>query len=334
MFDEPPVSHSMLHILNGDAVSYGLAHSGVPGRFSVWGDVLYDGPIPRDVDDDTVADARARFHAGEFISYEDALAMHRRWDAGLASSSDADEVVLWFEHDLHDQMLLIRQLDWFARRPVRRFALSLICIGEFASVEPFHGLGQLTPVQLASLLDTRQRVTERQLALGQSMWRAFTGEDPTAMEKILSRDTSVLPFLDGAMRRLLEEFPESRTGLPRTERTMLELLSVHGPQSFATLFPLQQKTEERVFMGDWTFWSRVEDLARGPRPLVHIERANGEHFLHARLTITEDGRRALAAELDWMAIAPVDRWIGGSHLVAPNVGCRWHASTRRLQISA
>ncbi|MDB4878236.1 MAG: polymerase sigma factor, sigma-70 family [Gemmatimonadetes bacterium] len=315
---------TMLHILNGDATRIGLEQSGVPGEITVWGDVLYEGPVPRDVDDATFREARARFHAGEFISYDEALAMHERWDRGMARAATADEVVLWFEHDLHDQLLLVRQLDWFARQPARHYTLSLICIGEFPAVEPFFGLGQLTPDQLASLLDTRRRVSERQLSLGQAMWSAFTGDDPRAIERLLARDTSALPFLDGAMRRLLEDFPDARTGLPRTERSILEILRRDGDMRFIDLFPAQQQTEERVFMGDWTFWRRLRDLARGPLPLVTLENAlhNGS-MLQARVAITDDGRRALDGDLDWMDVAGIDRWIGGAHLLSPHVAWRW-----------
>ena len=72
----------------------------------------------------------------------------------LEAFADYDEVVLWFEHDLFDQLLLIRHLDWFSRRDLGRTKLSLICIGEFPGFEPFHGLGQLDADQLTSLLGT------------------------------------------------------------------------------------------------------------------------------------------------------------------------------------
>lgn len=331
VFDPRSAPHTMLHILNGDSTRMSLEQSGVPGLITVWGDVLYVGPVPRDVDDDTFADIRAGVWDGDFISRDEALATGRRWNHGMEMSSTVDEVVLWFEHDLHDQLLLVRQLDWFARRPVRPPALSLICIGEFPSVTPFYGLGQLTPEQLASLLDTRQRVSERQLALGQSMWRAFTGDDPTAMERVLARDTSSLPFLDGAMRRLFEDFPAVGTGLPRTERSTLEILESHGEMSFGALFPRYQKTEERVFMGDWTFWSRLVDLARGDRPLIRLDHAEmPEGMLGATVAITDNGRRVLAGDDDWMAIAPFERWIGGVHLTAPNVAWRWSPADKRL----
>ena len=76
-----------------------------------------------------------------------------RRDRALARFHDHDEVILWFEHDLYDQLQLIQLLDWFAQQELEETRLSLICI------DHFFGLGQLTPVQLASLFNTRQEVT-------------------------------------------------------------------------------------------------------------------------------------------------------------------------------
>jgi RNA polymerase sigma factor (sigma-70 family) len=328
LFDAPSMPHTMLHILNGDATRIPLEQSSVPGTFSVWGDVFYEGPVPRDVSDREFIEVRSRHHTGERFSYEEALAMGLRWLSGLESYTAHDEVIIWCEHDLYDQMLLINLLDFFARQSVKPRQLSLICIGEFPAVVPFHGLGQLGPDQLASLLDTRQRVSERQLALGQSAWRAFTGDDPTAIERLLMRDTSSLPFLDGALRRLLEEFPDTRTGLPRTERTILALLGEHGTLHFRELFSLQQQTEERVFMGDWTILDRLDELARDG--LVDILAGSDERQLDRRLTITDDGRRVLAGERDWMSFGTFERWIGGSHLRAPHPAWRWNRQEGRL----
>ncbi|MEP6764410.1 MAG: DUF1835 domain-containing protein [Gemmatimonadaceae bacterium] len=321
----------MLHVTNGDSAAGTLRQSSVPGTVAVWGDALYEGAVPRDVDDVAFREARAHLHSGEHFSYEQSLAMAERWDRALASADKYDEVVLWFEHDLHDQLILLYLLDRFARRSTRPYALSLICIGEFRGIEPFYGLGQLNPDQLASLLGTRQSVTERQLALAQSTWRAFTGSNPRMIERAMTRDMTALQFLNDALKRLLEEFPDSVSGLPRTERTILELLKERGPMTFADMFPAHMQLEESPYMGDLTIWSRVEDLAGGAEALITRDPATNNHeMLKSRLAITEVGKRVLAGELDWMTLASIDRWIGGTHLVAPNVSWRWDRASERL----
>jgi hypothetical protein len=100
---------------------------------------------------------------------------------------------------------------------------------------------------------------------------------------------------------------------------------------FGDLFPAHQRTEEHPFMGDSTIWDRLHDLERGTRPLVKIARGTTERvMLDSAITITNDGRCVLAGELDWMAIAAFERWIGGTHLVAPAIQWRWDSASRRL----
>jgi hypothetical protein len=246
------------------------------------------------------------------------------WDAKLEAYRDYDEVVLWFEHDLFDQLLLIRHLDWFARRPLGRTALSLICIGEFPGFEPFHGLGQLNPEQLTSLLGTREPVSAEQIALGVHAWRAFTANAPTELDDLVrAGDTRALPFLAGALRRFLEDYPAVSNGLPRTERHILELLA-REPLAPRRLFVAEQRLEERVYMGDTTFWMRVLDLAGGAAPLVSVDvepldddGPGGFALPNGTVEITDAGRAVLAGAADWVRLDGFDRWLGGVHLSAP-----------------
>jgi RNA polymerase sigma factor (sigma-70 family) len=332
VLSDRPLVPRMLHVLNGDSTRGIMERSDIPGAYTVWADVLHEGPVPADLDDDQFRRVRTRFLTAmdDWVSAEEGDAMYRAWDERLASFGEYDEVVLWFEHDLFDQLILIRHLDWFARRELGRTSLSLICIGEFPGVEGFAGLGQLSPDQLASLLGTRQRVTVRQTELGRAAWRAFTSSDPTSIERVLERDTSALPFLAGALLRFLEEYPAVGTGLPRTERQILDGLT-RGITRPVDLFLDSQKLEERVFMGDATFWTRLEALARGPRPLVRLSgRPTHQALPKGEIELTDDGRRVAGGEADWIALDGIDRWLGGVHLVGHTVPWRWDAAARRL----
>ena len=332
VLSERPVTPRLLHVLNGDATRGKLERSDVPGTYTVWADVLHEGPLPRLADDARFREARLAFLAtmDPWVAPDDGAGQYREWDDRLAAFSDYDEVVLWLEHDLFDQLILVRHLDWFARRDLGGTALSLICIGEFPGIDGFAGLGQLAPDQLASLLTTRQRVTARQMELGRATWRAVTSDDPTSIERVLEHDTSALPFLSGSLVRLLEEYPAVGTGLPRTERQILDGLA-RGVTTPVELFLDSQRLEERVFMGDTTFWTRVEGLARGARPLVRLgTRPTRAALPDSPITLTDDGRRVLAGDADWLALDGIDRWIGGVHLVGFDVPWRWDPVARRL----
>ncbi len=324
----------LLHVLNGDATVHGLRRSDATGTLAVWADILHEGPVPGEgTAPERWRDVRARYIAAAgYASYEDALHLYAEWDHALEGYPDFDEVVLWFEHDLFDQLILVRHLDWFARRDLGGTQLCLICIGHYPGVEPFHGLGQLSPDQLASLVGTRQRVTPLQTELARAAWRAFTGPDPTKLERLLEGDTAALPFLAGALRRLLQEFPSVENGLPRTERHILASVAT-GVLSPADLFHAVQRQEERVFMGDGVFWRRVEQLAAGPHPLLALDmRGREPHRLPDGLVrSTVQGRDVLAGTTDWVRRSGIDRWLGGVHLSGREVPWRWDERAGRLR---
>src|SRR5271170_4721894 len=98
----------MLHITNGESVIHSFAAARLEGAYLSWLDVLYDGPVP-DLPHEALSDVRARATSamgwGEEARVRSAFAAR---DAALASFRDYDEVVLWFEHDLFDQLQLIQ----------------------------------------------------------------------------------------------------------------------------------------------------------------------------------------------------------------------------------
>ena len=75
---------------------------------------------------------RADFVAARgWASRDEALARLADFDEAVRHAGDAEEVVLWFEHDLHCQLMLVRTLAHLARAAPRR--LSLVGTGYFLS---------------------------------------------------------------------------------------------------------------------------------------------------------------------------------------------------------
>lgn len=292
----------MLHLTNGESAAGSLRDSGVPGRVIAWQDVLHEGPVPPGLTLEGMSDVRARFlsHWDEG-SFPAVSASFDERDGALRS---ARHVVLWFEHDLYDQLQLLQILATLSDRPDT--VAEMICIDAFPGVAPFYGLGQLTPIQLASLWPKRKPVTAEQLSLGARAWQAFTSPDPGAAPQLLATDLGALPFLSNALRRLLDEYPAPPTGLGRTERQLLQAIA-RGVRSFAELFAANAAVEEASFMGDTVVESRLDALIRARTPLVTPE----------PYTLTAAGQRVLAGEVDARQLNGIDRWIGGVHLKAP-----------------
>jgi hypothetical protein len=330
-----PTPARRLHITNGDSAAEGIRRSGVVGERSevaVTADLLHEGPAPGGLPPERWRKVRARYLAESgYDDYDSCLARLTRWDRTLEDFRSYDEVVLWFEHDLFDQLLLIRALDAFAERGLGGTELSLICIGEFPGIVPFHGLGQLTPQQMATLLPRRRRVDEGQKLLARDAWRAFRAPTPVGIEAILARDSSPLPFLAGALRRHLEELPAVADGLSRSERQILRALAAApaGAITFPEVFGATQAMEERPYMGDLPCHRLLRELASSPRPLVRLDPGAQGTLRSLRITLTTSGREVLDGRDDWVRIRGIDRWLGGIHLHGVEAAWRWDAETER-----
>jgi hypothetical protein len=316
-----------LHILNGDATAGLLRQGGVPGTLAVWADALHDGPVPPvALGSEAWREVRARFIAEQgWASPADARHTLAEWDRGIERFREFDEAVIWCEHDLFDQLLLARHLAWFADRERGATALSLICIGAYPGRPAFKGLGELEPAELAALLPGRRPVSRPQLELGRRAWAAFTSPDPRAIERLVAEeDTTPLPFLAGALRRHLEEFPSVRNGLSRTEQQILELVA-GGTARLSKLFPAVHERESAFYIADASFLGRLRRLAGGAHAL--LRRDDGA------VAITDAGRLVLEGRDDWVRLNGIDVWLGGVHLAGREAAWRWDAAIGALRRS-
>jgi hypothetical protein len=80
--------------------------------------------------------------------------LERRDRRLLEALRDHREVVLWFEHDLYDQLQL---LDVLALAHTAQTAPELIVIGSFPGKPSLTGLGELTASELETLWPSRRR---------------------------------------------------------------------------------------------------------------------------------------------------------------------------------
>lgn len=289
----------MLHVTNGDIAAALIRQTGVLGEVIAWRDALHAGPVPGGLPLERMSETRARFiSACGWASFTETIRQFSARDAALRS---ARRVTLWFEHDVYDQLQLIQILATLAQQPDT--TATLIAIDRFPGVPEFHGLGQLTPAQIATLWPQRQPVTAPQLTLAARAWKAFTASDPTALRAFLANDLTALPLLRAALERLLEEYPVAPHGLGRTDRQILASISA-GAEDFDALFRHAQAAESSPYHGDASLRLHLDDLTRAATPL-----ASGPPY-----RLTELGQRVLAGEADARTLRPPDRWIGGVRL--------------------
>jgi hypothetical protein len=301
----------MLHITNGESVS--LPQTGLPGQFIYWRDILHDGPVPRGLPLQELSRIRANFIA-EFFGMPSSEVSFVQRDDAISRFRDHQEVVLWFEHDLYDQLQLIQILDWFSHQDRGGTRLSLISVNSY--------LGSLHPEQLRPLFDSRHEVTAAELKTARTAWEAFCSSEPTGLAAVVDGDTSALPFLRDALLRHLQQFPSLRNGLSRAERQILQLTG-SGISEFRELFPAAQKMEESIWMGDSTFHQYLRGLAGARHPLLDS--------VNSGFRTTDFGHQVYEGKEDHVRANGINRWLGGVHLCEGAPAWRWDEEERTIR---
>ena len=312
----------ILNITNGDSAVAIMRRAGIGGEFLPWRDVLHEGPVPAGLSLEQLSRVRAQFITGR--NWGTAGEIGRSFAARdnlLKSSPQFTKIILWFEHDLYDQLQILQVLDWFSNHPLEGIELSIICTDNY--------LGTLSPVAMEGLRQYQKPVTASQLALARKAWAAFCNDSPAQWLALLEDDTSSLPFLKGAVLRMVEEYPDCATGLSRTEHQALEIIA-GGEKRPARIFGRYQESEDRRFMGDLSFRYILQQMLEENPPLLSLAQGNKLCLPMSpdqELSITPAGKNVLAGRKNRLDSAGMDRWIGGVHLVPENCWCRKTGST-------
>jgi len=253
---------TILNITNGGCAVEVMHKADIPGVYLPWSDVLHDGPVPDNLSLEKLSEVRAEFIVSRgWGSPERINQLFIDRDNTLKSFKQYDEVILWFEHDLYDQLQILQILDWFYHNSEHTVDLSLICTDKY--------LGPLSPDEMKGLLKCKEVISEDQLLLSSNAWSAFRSNSPEEWCKLIETDTSSLPFLDGAIKRLLEEYPNSKTGLSRTSHQALKIIS-EGEKRPGEIFGRSQDLEDRIFLGDSSFWVILHDFLNSPPPVASV----------------------------------------------------------------
>jgi len=302
-----------LHITNGDGALYLLGKAGILGTHLAWRDALNDGPVPFGFSLEKTSETRAHYLASRgYGSPIKLIHDFERRDAQVRRAAEFEEVVLWFEHDLYDQLQLLQALTSLEELNLEP--------GRVATIQSDHYLASMTVDEILPLLPRRRTATAAIFKSARRNWERFTSPSPSELYAAAGEDAIGLPFLRAAMQRLCEEYPSTRDGLSRSQRQAL-LAVAQGAARSDELFTRTQAREEASFMGNRAFGVMLDELRAGEGALIE---GNDDS-----LVLTPLGRRVLAGDADWLGEQRIDRWIGGVH-VTPESLTRWDEDAARF----
>jgi hypothetical protein len=316
---------SIVHICNGDSTADSLSLADLPGEIRVWADALDQGPVL------PVSDAehwKLRAEHWKSRGGDGSADKLANYDRGVDEAASAGELILWFEHDLFDQLALIRLLARLARRGLPA-QLTVVSIDRHPEVGNFLGMGQLKPEQLAELWPRRTTLSRDAIDEAITAWIAVTAPDPRALP-FLAKRIKAMPFLAGALERQLEEFPDPTSGMSRTERQVLAAVA-RGEATADALMKATQAIDPRYPITDsLVFWT-LHVLGRCGFVTGAPEGAPAAAAIQAiNVSVTPRGREALAGAIDRVHECGIDDWRGGVRLSGKGPVWRWDGAQRKL----
>jgi len=296
-----------LILTNGDSAADLLRLAGRAGTILPWRDVLHEGPIVGGTLEASSA-KRVAYLAQRFgIDAGDIAAEFSERDATMRAHAYFDRIELWFEHDLYDQLQVVQILSFLADER-RHQDVTLVQADDF--------LGAQRADTILRFAERGRSIVAADLDVARDTWSALAASTP---EQVAARAATIdrgrLPYLTAAMNRFLQELPAPGSGLTRTEQAILTGIAA-GTTSPMRLFPEVIRQEEAAFMGDWSFFRILDDLASCDVPLVSglATAPTEDRFEEAELELTMAGEDALAGEDDHIAMNGIDRWWAGTHL--------------------
>lgn len=323
----------MLHVTNGSVVVTRLHDLGLPGRVLPWDDVLHEGPVRAGLDHAALRGERAAYLS--LLGFDTAESIERGLvarDSTLAAAGGEDEVVLWFEHDLYDQLHLIQILDRLDHSRV-----SAVLADDYLGGQPPH--------TLRTWFAARVPISESQRQLAARAWTAFRSPDPAELIAFIRAHAGAdqpggLPHLVPALRRHLQQFPWLGTGLSRTQAQTISVVAGGATRVRDAFVAANHGLEEAVFMGDSAWWCHIRPLIVAPRPLLEIHGQKPPTWQDPAwwhddeaaptLALTADGEAVLTGAADHIALNGIDRWLGGVHVTTTS-SWRWDNQSRTIQ---
>ncbi len=107
--------------------------------------------------------------------YGNPIKIHRDFekrDAVIRRAAEFDEIVLWFEHDLYDQLQLLQVLNVLGEQGLGAGSVQLVQSDQY--------LGMLSADEMMALFPKRRYLTTSIEERASHAWTAFTSETPDA----------------------------------------------------------------------------------------------------------------------------------------------------------
>lgn len=247
---------SQLHITNGDVLTEKLRTLKLQGDIITWREMLCEGKTETNVGSESFWKTRFEFLNKNYkISKSWFIDKTLKEYRTLCNHKQEDHIVLWFEHDLFDQINMLAVISWLkTHRPYAQ--ISLVSGDKEVKTDNLLGLGSLHDDQLRKLFNNRTLLTQDDVEYADYVWQLYCSDNPIRLENLKDFDSFQFAHLSGAIEAHLLRFPTIKNGLNAVENNILKLAVDTKPKTKLALLNTVLNNQGVYGFGD-TQYERV-----------------------------------------------------------------------------
>lgn len=215
------MAKEVLHITNGSSLTDYLNDLNFSGDFLTWHEMLCEGPTVEKIDTHEFVQVRKIF-LNKFYDIDiDEYEFHEK--LGILDRTDNySEIILWFEYDLFCHINLIAVISLLRQKNVKA-PLFLVCSGRLKGKSEFKGLSELNESQLLNHHKNKVELNEDDIELACSLWNIYCSENHNLLKPYILKQSSFI-YMSSCLKAHLKRFPDSKSGLGRLEKHILEIV--------------------------------------------------------------------------------------------------------------
>ncbi|HUR30544.1 MAG TPA: DUF1835 domain-containing protein [Saprospiraceae bacterium] len=242
------------HILNGDAIAEKFADQEISGKIVVIRESFIEGPLTANFTEE-YWDKRAAFiseaYGADKEDYEEQFLSQLTI---LNSITSEDEICLWFEDDLFCIMNLLFTIYYLSQKSSPAFYR----IFPERDEKHWSGFGKTTKKELVHLFDSKQRISDEDIALSNQLWEALVSNDREKLKALSYSDTDCFRYLPQVIQAHLDRMPvDGSTGRPH--QTLVDILN-EGKTNFYEIFEEFWKKEAIYGFGDVQVYNMLREM--------------------------------------------------------------------------
>lgn len=258
------MSNNTIHILNNDATAQILEKSEIKGDIIVWREMLCEGALHKNVGSDEFWKKRYAYFKKKFniepIKYYDTTIREIKKVEDL---SNYNEVVLWFECNLFQQLNLLALCTYLVTNYVKTTTYFLVYFEKENEKEPVQPFTNFSTINFKSIFKNKIRLSKASLLFAKESWEMYVENDIDKLQKFNFNKNSKFKCLQKTINQHLLRFP-SEKGLNQIEYKILRIVNsgiFTEKQIIRTLLIWQQK--ETVYgFGELQYFNYLKQLKK------------------------------------------------------------------------